>query len=79
MAPRGFFRPRVNFYKLSPSSSSSHFVSSCCWFLAGYWEEEHSYSQRSWQRYQREVLQELSCRGEEEDEDDEEGNKYDSD
>lgn len=45
----------------------------------GYWEEEHSYSRRSWQRYQREVLQELSCRGQEEDEDDEEGNKYDSD
>lgn len=47
------------------------------WF-AGYWEEEHSYSRRSWQRYQREVLHELSCR-DEEDDDDEDGDKYDSD
>lgn len=45
----------------------------------GYWEEEHSYSRRSWQRYQREVLQELSCRNEEEEDEDDEGNKYDSD
>lgn len=51
---------------------------SCSCFAVGYWEEEHSYSRRSWQRYQREVLQELSCRDEEEN-DDEEGNKYDSD
>uniref|UniRef100_A0A3Q3WQZ5 Probable RNA polymerase II nuclear localization protein SLC7A6OS n=1 Tax=Mola mola TaxID=94237 RepID=A0A3Q3WQZ5_MOLML len=42
----------------------------------GYWEEEHSYSQRNWQRYHREVLHELGCRGEDEDE---EGDKYDSD
>ncbi|RVE74878.1 hypothetical protein OJAV_G00026600 [Oryzias javanicus] len=40
----------------------------------GYWEEEHSYSRRSWERYQREVLQE---RGAEEDDDD--ADKYDSD
>uniref|UniRef100_UPI0037E95089 probable RNA polymerase II nuclear localization protein SLC7A6OS isoform X2 n=1 Tax=Semicossyphus pulcher TaxID=241346 RepID=UPI0037E95089 len=44
----------------------------------GYWEEEHSYSRRSWDRYQTEVLHELSCRGEGDDEDDE-GDKYDSD
>ncbi|XP_028256992.1 putative RNA polymerase II nuclear localization protein SLC7A6OS isoform X1 [Parambassis ranga] len=44
----------------------------------GYWEEEHSYSRRSWQRYQREVLQELGCRGDD-DEDDDDGDKYDSD
>ena len=25
----------------------------------GYWEEEHSYSSRSWKNYQRQVLQEL--------------------
>lgn len=43
----------------------------------GYWEEEHSYSRRSWQRYQREVLHEVGCHGEDEDEDD--GDKYDSD
>ncbi|KAM9861008.1 putative RNA polymerase II nuclear localization protein SLC7A6OS [Aulostomus maculatus] len=40
----------------------------------GYWEEEHSYSRRSWERYQREVL-----RGEDEDDDDEDGTRYDSD
>lgn len=40
----------------------------------GYWEEEHSYSRRSWERYQREVLNELSCRGD--DEEDEDGDKY---
>ncbi|XP_073320929.1 probable RNA polymerase II nuclear localization protein SLC7A6OS [Pagrus major] len=45
--------------------------------FGGYWEEEHSYSRRSWQRYQSEVLHELGCRGEEEDADD--GDKYDSD
>ncbi|KAA8578702.1 hypothetical protein FQN60_005380 [Etheostoma spectabile] len=44
----------------------------------GYWEEEHSYSQRSWGRYQREVLQELDCRGEDDNEDDD-GDKYNSD
>ncbi|KAM9832152.1 putative RNA polymerase II nuclear localization protein SLC7A6OS [Neosynchiropus ocellatus] len=45
-----------------------------------YWEEEHSYSHRSWERYQREALQELECRGEEdEDDDDDAGSKYDSD
>ncbi|XP_067452262.1 probable RNA polymerase II nuclear localization protein SLC7A6OS [Thunnus thynnus] len=43
----------------------------------GYWEEEHSYSRRSWERYQREVLHE---RGEDDDDDDDDdGNKYDSD
>ncbi|KAL1007067.1 hypothetical protein UPYG_G00081430 [Umbra pygmaea] len=36
----------------------------------GYWEEEHSYSQRSWERYQSEVLQDL---------DDDSGDKDDSD
>ncbi|XP_071344986.1 probable RNA polymerase II nuclear localization protein SLC7A6OS [Trachinotus anak] len=47
----------------------------------GYWEEEHSYSRRSWERYQREVLHELGCRGEDDDNDDEEddGDKYNSD
>ncbi|KAI3376996.1 hypothetical protein L3Q82_000221 [Scortum barcoo] len=45
-----------------------------------YWEEEHSYSRRSWQRYQNEVLHELGCRGEDEnEEDDDDGDKYDSD
>lgn len=44
----------------------------------GYWEEEHSYSRRSWQRYQREVLHEVGCHGEDED-DDCDGDKYDSD
>ncbi|KAM9410111.1 putative RNA polymerase II nuclear localization protein SLC7A6OS [Pholidichthys leucotaenia] len=43
----------------------------------GYWEEEHSYSRRSWRRYQREVLQELDCHGE--DDDDEDIDKYKSD
>ncbi|KAM7015096.1 putative RNA polymerase II nuclear localization protein SLC7A6OS [Tautogolabrus adspersus] len=42
----------------------------------GYWEEEHSYSRRSWESYQREVLHELGCQGEDEDDD---GDKYDSD
>ncbi|XP_044037838.1 probable RNA polymerase II nuclear localization protein SLC7A6OS [Siniperca chuatsi] len=45
----------------------------------GYWEEEHSYSRRSWQRYQSEVL---GCRDdaeEEEDDDDDDGDKYGSD
>ncbi|XP_041833450.1 probable RNA polymerase II nuclear localization protein SLC7A6OS [Melanotaenia boesemani] len=45
----------------------------------GYWEEEHSYSRRSWQRYQREVLHELGCSGEDDDEAGDDGNKYDSD
>ncbi|XP_034152948.1 probable RNA polymerase II nuclear localization protein SLC7A6OS isoform X2 [Esox lucius] len=36
----------------------------------GYWEEEHSYSRRSWDRYQSEVMQEL---------DDDGGDKDDSD
>ncbi|XP_023285458.1 probable RNA polymerase II nuclear localization protein SLC7A6OS [Seriola lalandi dorsalis] len=48
----------------------------------GYWEEEHSYSRRSWESYQREVLHELGCRGEdndEEEEDDDDGDKYNSD
>ncbi|KAK7913189.1 hypothetical protein WMY93_013400 [Mugilogobius chulae] len=44
----------------------------------GYWEEEHSYSRRSWEQYQREVLHELGRCGEEED-DEEDGDKYDSD
>ncbi|KAM3877210.1 putative RNA polymerase II nuclear localization protein SLC7A6OS [Diretmus argenteus] len=46
----------------------------------GYWEEEHSYSRRSWEAYQREVLHELGRHGEEgNDDDDDDGNKYDSD
>ncbi|XP_078104105.1 putative RNA polymerase II nuclear localization protein SLC7A6OS [Sander vitreus] len=45
----------------------------------GYWEEEHSYSQRSWGRYQREVLHELESRGEDDNEDDDDGDKYHSD
>ncbi|XP_034726124.1 probable RNA polymerase II nuclear localization protein SLC7A6OS [Etheostoma cragini] len=45
----------------------------------GYWEEEHSYSQRSWGRYQREVLHELDCRGEDDNEEDDDGDKYNSD
>ncbi|XP_059207586.1 probable RNA polymerase II nuclear localization protein SLC7A6OS [Centropristis striata] len=44
----------------------------------GYWEEEHSYSRRSWGQYQREVLHEQGGRGEDEDED-EDGDKYNSD
>lgn len=50
-------------------------------FCAGYWEEEHSYSRRSWQRYQREVMHELGCRGDDDngDDDDDDGDKYDSD
>ncbi|XP_035592376.1 probable RNA polymerase II nuclear localization protein SLC7A6OS [Oncorhynchus keta] len=36
----------------------------------GYWEEEHSYSRRSWDQYQSEVIQEL---------DDDDGDKDDSD
>ncbi|XP_029980226.1 putative RNA polymerase II nuclear localization protein SLC7A6OS [Sphaeramia orbicularis] len=43
----------------------------------GYWEEEHSYSRRSWDHYQREVLHELGCR--DGDDDDDDGDKYDSD
>ncbi|XP_071752324.2 putative RNA polymerase II nuclear localization protein SLC7A6OS [Centroberyx gerrardi] len=43
----------------------------------GYWEEEHSYSRRSWDRYQREVLHELGRHGEDDDDDD--GDQYDSD
>ncbi|XP_062327497.1 probable RNA polymerase II nuclear localization protein SLC7A6OS [Osmerus eperlanus] len=36
----------------------------------GYWEEEHSYSRRSWEAYQREILHELgNHNNEEEDED----------
>ncbi|XP_068455583.1 probable RNA polymerase II nuclear localization protein SLC7A6OS [Clinocottus analis] len=45
----------------------------------GYWEEEHSYSQRSWSRYQREVLQELTRCGEDDKEEEEDGDKYNSD
>ncbi|GAA6225907.1 probable RNA polymerase II nuclear localization protein SLC7A6OS [Lates japonicus] len=45
----------------------------------GYWEEEHSYSRRSWECYQREVLHELGCRGEDDDEEDDDGDKYNSD
>ncbi|XP_054626542.1 probable RNA polymerase II nuclear localization protein SLC7A6OS [Dunckerocampus dactyliophorus] len=47
----------------------------------GYWEEEHSYSRRSWQCYQREVLHELGCHDdnhEDEEDDDADGSKYDS-
>ncbi|XP_026233830.1 probable RNA polymerase II nuclear localization protein SLC7A6OS [Anabas testudineus] len=43
----------------------------------GYWEEEHSYSRRSWERYQKDVLHELGHRDDGEDDDD--GDKYDSD
>ncbi|CAL1603220.1 unnamed protein product [Knipowitschia caucasica] len=44
----------------------------------GYWEEEHSYSRRNWEQYQREVLHELGrCR--EEDDDEDEADKYSSD
>ncbi|KAM4602539.1 putative RNA polymerase II nuclear localization protein SLC7A6OS [Polymixia lowei] len=42
----------------------------------GYWEEEHSYSRRSWERYQREMLLELDRHG---GDDYEEGDQYDSD
>lgn len=59
----------------SPSCPS---LAALCPVYAGYWEEEHSYSRRSWQHYQREVLHELGCRGED-DEDDDDGDKYDSD
>lgn len=45
----------------------------------GYWEEEHSYSRRSWDHYQRDVLQELGRHGEDDKEDDEDGDKYNSD
>ncbi|KAK2853453.1 hypothetical protein Q5P01_006114 [Channa striata] len=41
-----------------------------------YWEEEHSYSRRSWERYQRDVLHDLDNHGEDDEED---ANKYDSD
>ncbi|CAL8246754.1 unnamed protein product [Lota lota] len=39
---------------------------------SGYWEEEHSYSSRSWEHYQREVLRELGGHGDKQDEDDDE-------
>ncbi|CAL8404482.1 unnamed protein product [Boreogadus saida] len=38
----------------------------------GYWEEEHSYSSRSWENYQRQVLRELGGTGDKQDEDDDE-------
>ncbi|KAM4596908.1 putative RNA polymerase II nuclear localization protein SLC7A6OS [Fundulus diaphanus] len=41
-----------------------------------YWEEEHSYCRRSLQRYQKDVLRELGCSGEDDDDD---ADKYDSD
>uniref|UniRef100_A0A146YEX1 Probable RNA polymerase II nuclear localization protein SLC7A6OS n=1 Tax=Fundulus heteroclitus TaxID=8078 RepID=A0A146YEX1_FUNHE len=41
-----------------------------------YWEEEHSYCRRSWQRYQKDVMRELGCSGEDDDDD---ADKYDSD
>ncbi|KAG7268549.1 hypothetical protein CRUP_036306 [Coryphaenoides rupestris] len=47
----------------------------------GYWEEEHSYSRRSWDHYQRELLRELGCHGEKQDgddEDDEDDDRCDS-
>ncbi|XP_003977409.1 probable RNA polymerase II nuclear localization protein SLC7A6OS [Takifugu rubripes] len=43
-----------------------------------YWEEEHSYSQGTWHQYQRDLLRELSCCDERDDEDDG-GCTYDSD
>ncbi|KAK9543140.1 hypothetical protein VZT92_000941 [Zoarces viviparus] len=46
----------------------------------GYWEEEHSYSRRSWGCYQREVLHELSrCGEDDKEEEEEDGDKYNSD
>ncbi|XP_056134459.1 probable RNA polymerase II nuclear localization protein SLC7A6OS [Lampris incognitus] len=45
----------------------------------GYWEEEHSYSRRSWEHYQREVLHELGCHGDKDEDDDDDGDQYDSD
>ncbi|KAF7642219.1 hypothetical protein LDENG_00261940 [Lucifuga dentata] len=45
----------------------------------GYWEEEHSYSRRSWERYRRELLHELNCHGENDDKDDDDDDRYDSD
>ena len=38
----------------------------------GYWEEEHSYSSKSWENYQRQVLRELGGHGDKQDEDDDE-------
>lgn len=32
-----------------------------------YWEEEHSYCRRNWQQYQKDVLRELGCSGEDDD------------
>ncbi|KAJ3593539.1 hypothetical protein NHX12_005873 [Muraenolepis orangiensis] len=48
--------------------------------FGGYWEEEHSYSRRSWEHYQSEVLRELGCQGDKkaEDDDDEDDDKCDS-
>ncbi|XP_034041390.1 probable RNA polymerase II nuclear localization protein SLC7A6OS [Thalassophryne amazonica] len=45
----------------------------------GYWEEEHSYSQRSWERYQREVLRELCCHGSDNNDDDDDDDDVDCD
>ncbi|KAG7482146.1 hypothetical protein JOB18_014394 [Solea senegalensis] len=44
----------------------------------GYWEEEHSYSRRSWEHYKSEVLHEQDCPGGDEEEE-EDGDKYNSD
>ncbi|XP_054470653.1 probable RNA polymerase II nuclear localization protein SLC7A6OS [Anoplopoma fimbria] len=47
---------------------------------AGYLEEEHSYSRRSWGLYQTEVLHELGPRGDaDNDDEDDDGDKYNSD
>lgn len=35
-----------------------------------YWEEEHSYCRRNWQQYQKDVLRELGCSGEDDDKSD---------
>lgn len=43
---------------------------------AGYWEEEHSYSRRSWESYQRELLQELNCHGQGEEDKDEDDDRF---
>ncbi|XP_076012261.1 putative RNA polymerase II nuclear localization protein SLC7A6OS [Genypterus blacodes] len=42
----------------------------------GYWEEEHSYSRRSWESYQRELLHELNCRGQDAEDKDDDDNRY---
>lgn len=65
-----------------PQPLALHSLADFCHVPVGYWEEEHSYSRRSWERYQREVLHELGCRdgdNDEEEEEDDDGDKYNSD